>query len=302
MHLNWIKQGLIFSKHHAQLPVADVLVDRIRIYYSTRVNGLSSPMYIEVDIEDPKTIIFECTNPILSLGDPGYFDCAGIMPTAIVNYNNLKYLYYIGWTNRLDVPYHNTLGLAISSDDGKTWNKFSNGPVFGTSYMEPGFIGTVEILIEDGVWHMWYLSCRKWINYEDKMESIYEIRKATSTNGIDWLPEKNIVIPLEEGEGGISAVSIIKLDNRYEMFFSVRGETDFRTDTSASYRIKKAISYDMINWIRQDNIEINISNDYWENTMTCYPEIAITPNNIFLFYNGNGFGKTGIGFVKNNNK
>ena len=58
----------------------------------------------------------------------------------------IKYLYYIGWTNRLDVPYHNTIGLAISNNGGKTFKKFSTGPILGTSHREPGFVGTISVM------------------------------------------------------------------------------------------------------------------------------------------------------------
>ena len=59
------------------------------------------------------------------------------------------FLYYIGWSNRLDVPYHNNLGLAISNDGGRPFSKFSEGPVFSTSSEEPGYIGTISVM-EDG--------------------------------------------------------------------------------------------------------------------------------------------------------
>ena len=55
------------------------------------------------------------------------------MPTEIITVNNIKYLYYIGWSLRVDVPYHNNLGLAISHDNGNTWEKYSKGPVLSTS-------------------------------------------------------------------------------------------------------------------------------------------------------------------------
>jgi len=63
----WSKKGLIFNvngefdwnKTHAQVPVVDVLEDRLRIYYSTRNNeGKSNISYIEVDKENPKEILY----------------------------------------------------------------------------------------------------------------------------------------------------------------------------------------------------------------------------------------------------
>ena len=114
----WTKKGLIFSDHHAQLPVCDILSDRIRIYYSTRIDGKSAPMFIDVDRVEPSKIIRKSAEPILAWGKLGSFDRFGIMPTEIITWKGQKWMYYIGWSRRLDVPFHNTLGLAVSKDNG----------------------------------------------------------------------------------------------------------------------------------------------------------------------------------------
>lgn len=294
----WVKQGNIFNEHHAQVPVIDVYPDTYKIYYSTRNNdGKSTPMSISVVKNDP-TQYLHPTPLNLELGKPGSFDWSGIMPTDIITLEDgTKYLYYIGWSRRIDVPYHNNLGLAISKDNGITWKKYSTGPIFHTSYKEPGYIGTVDILIEEGIWKMWYLSCREWVEYNGVMEPIYDIKYATSLNGIDWEPLNHICIPLENNEGGISAARVIKENSIYYMWFSVRDKFDYRNNIEHSYRIKKATSKDGINWVREDNIELDISDNSWENEMVCYPEIIKDNNLYYMFYNGNKFGNTGIGYA-----
>ena len=294
----WIKQGNIFNKHHAQVPVVDVYNDIYKIYYSTRdEKGRSVPMTTSIF----KDNLTQHSHPIkldLELGKPGSFDWSGIMPTDIVTLEDgIKYLYYIGWSRRLDVPYHNNLGLAISTDDGITWEKFSDGPIFHTNHLEPGYIGTVDILIEDGLWKMWYLSCQDWVEYDGKMEPTYDIKYAVSNNGINWIATSKTCIPLENNEGGISSARIIKTDNKYHMWFSVRNKIDYRTNPNNSYRIKKATSLDGINWTREPQNEIDISNNKWEDNMVCYPDIILDNNQYYMFYNGNEFGKTGIGYA-----
>ncbi len=292
----WIKQGNIFSKHHAQVPVVDVYDSFFRIYYSTRIDGKSRPMFIDVDKDNPKNILTSPQKVVLNLGKPGSFDWAGIMPTDIITIDNVKYLYYIGWSLRQDVPYHNSLGLAISKDDGKTWKKYSKGPVFSTSYKEPGYIGTIDILKESTHLKGYYLSCQEWVK-DEVMEPLYDIKLATSKNGIDWEPTGKICIPLEKNEGGISAARIIKINNTYKMWFSVRDKTDYRKNSENSYRIKLATSSDGVSWIRHSGNELDISTEPWEDFMVCYPEIVQNSNKLHMFYNGNGFGKTGIGYA-----
>ncbi len=292
------KKGNIFSEHHSQLPVVENCGDFYNIFYSTRdVKGRSVPMCVKFkknlkSYSPPQKINLE-------FGSPGFFDWSGIMPTDIITLQNgVKYLYYIGWSRRHDVPYHNNLGLAISTDGGLNWKKFSDGPIFHTSYKEPGYIGTAGILIEENLWRMWYLSCREWITHNDRIEPIYDIKYAISSNGIDWEPTNKTCISLDSHEGGISSARVLKIgDNNYKMWFSVRDRTDYRNNPDKSYRIESAISDDGQNWTRT-GIEISRSeNESWDDMMTAYPYVIKERDKIIIIYNGNGFGKTGIGYA-----
>lgn len=296
----WVKQNNIFNEHHSQVPVVDEYDEFYRIYYSTRIDGKSNPMFIDVDKNNLSNIINKSSKPILTLGERGSFDWAGIMPTEIITVNDVKYLYYIGWSLRVDVPYHNNLGLAISYDNGNTWEKFSKGPVLSTTHLEPGYIGTVSILIEDGVWRMWYLSCLNWVESDLGMEPTYDIKYAESNDGINWTPLGITCIPLNDNEGGISSQRVLKLNGEYHMWYSIRNKLDYRKNTENSYRIKKSTSKDGINWVKSNLIELDIDlNSNWDNIMVCYPYIIEEKNKLIMFYNGNEFGKTGIGYSIN---
>ena len=298
----WVKKRNIFSEHHAQVPVVDIYPNGYKIYYSTRnESGRSIPMSVFFSKD-----FSQYNSPIkldLKLGAPGSFDWSGIMPTDIITLDNgTKYLYYIGWSRRLDVPYHNNLGLAISEDHGSTWRKFSNGPVFHTSHKEPGYVGTVEIMIEDGIWKMWYLSCREWTEYQGIMEPIYDIKFAYSKNGIEWEPIDKTCISLCDQEGGISAARVVKKENgEYKMWFSVRNKIDYRDNPEKSYRIESATSLDGLEW-KRTGIEIQRSEgEGWDSTMVAYPYIIEETDKKIMFYNGNGFGKSGIGYAVSKN-
>ena len=297
----WERKKNIFSEHFAQVPVVDdMLESRWRIYYSNRIDGMSRPMYIDVDPRNSFSQLSEPIGPIFDLGRPGTFDNSGIMPTEIIQVGDLKYLYYIGWTRRVDVPYHNNLGLAISSDGGDTYRKYSDGPVFSTSHAEPGYVGTISILIENDVFRGWYLSCRNWKMIDGRMEPYYDIKHATSVDGITWTPDGITCIELNEGEGGISQASVRKIGQGFEMWFSYRMETDFRENPENAYHIGHAYSDDGFSWIRMPwpVLSPTGSLEDWDGIMTAYPYVVQSDSERFMFYNGNGFGSSGIGYAR----
>ena len=298
--MGWIRKGNIFNECHAQVPVVDINHDRFwRIYYSKRENrGPSLPYYLDVEAGNPHKILGHSPGPILNPGNKGMFDWAGVMPTEIIQVGDVRYLYYIGWANRIDVPYHNNLGLAISHDQGQTWKKYSDGPVFATSAKEPGYVGTISIIKKDELYYGYYLSCRQWREHEGRMEPMYDIKIATSENLIDWLPLNQSAVLLENQEGGISKASVLQIGQEYFLWFAVRNAVDYRDNPANSYRIKCAKSDDLLHWQRTDELGLDIDlKSTWENNMVEYPHVIAYQNQIFMFYNGNGFGETGFGYA-----
>ncbi|MDB5284022.1 MAG: hypothetical protein JWO06_3097 [Bacteroidota bacterium] len=307
--MRWIKKGLIYTpnarydwnKTHAQVPVVDMLDDKVwRIYYSSRnALGQSNCSFIEVEAGNPTKIFYEHPESILPFGKLGTFDDCGIMPTSIVNVGTKKYLYYVGWTVRQTVPYHNSIGLAVSDDGGKTFAKMFEGPVVTTIHTEPYFNGTAYVICQDNLWKMWYLSCTKWKVINNKPEPFYNIKYAESTNGINWKRDGHVAIDyLNESEGGIVSASVIKENGKYRMWYGRRSAIDYRTDKNQSYRIGYAESMNGKDWSRKDALAgIDVSPEGWDSEMISYPCVINYNRSKIMFYNGNGFGRTGFGYA-----
>lgn len=308
--MSWIKKGLIFntlsnydwSKSHAQVPVVYKFSETTwRIYYATRTEKFQSVIsFIDVEAGKPENILYVNNEPILNLGKLGCFDDSGVMPTSIIQIGNKLYLYYIGWTTRQSVPYHNSVGLAISSDKGFTFQRLFEGPIITTSHLEPYFTGTCYVFKENNnLFKAWYLSCTKWEIINGKPEPFYNIKYATSNDGINWNRNGLVAINYSnENEGGIVSASVIKKDNEYFMWYGYRMSKDYRTDRNASYKIGLARSLDSINWKREDeNVGINLSVDGWDSEMMSYPNVIEFNNHLYMFYNGNGFGQSGFGYA-----
>lgn len=303
----WNKKGLVYNvdgsfdwnKTHAQVPVVDVLDDRLRIYYSSRNSlGKSNISFVEVEKDNPTNLIFENTTPILKFGNLGAFDDCGMMPSSILTVNNRKYLYYIGWTTRGSVPYQNAVGLAISEDSGQTFRKISEGPVIVINHIEPYFSGTSFVLLDGSLFKMWYLSCIKWELIEGKPEPFYNIKYAESIDGVNWKQTGKVAIELRDDEGGLVSAAVIKHNNIYKVWFGKRKKANYRDLVKNSYRIGYAESKDGIVWERKDEFAgIDLSKSGWDSEMISYPYVVRSNGKLYMFYNGNGFGKTGFGYA-----
>ncbi|MCK9637442.1 MAG: hypothetical protein M0R41_14290 [Methylobacter tundripaludum] len=308
--ISWHKRGIIYSlderlpwaRSHAQIPTVDVLDDkRLDVFFSSRDDANRSLIArMKVDAANPANILDIQAEPLLQLGLPGTFDDCGMMPSSIVNWQGLKYLYYIGWNVRNTVPYHNSVGLAVSDDGGCTYRRLFDGPVMDRSAEEPYFCATTCVRIENGVWRNWYLSCTGWEMIGGRMEPFYHLKYAESDDGIHWRREGRVAIDYADAaEGGIARASVCKDGALYRMWYSYRGHTDYRDTCANSYRIGYAESGDGLVWTRlDDQAGIELSNQGWDSFMLAYPEVVDVGGRRYMFYNGNGFGQTGFGYAE----
>jgi hypothetical protein len=307
--MRWIKKGLIFcsdgaynwNKSHAQVPVVDLLDEkRWRIYYSARDNYNKSHIsYIDVEAGNPQKILYIHDKPILQLGNTGSFDDCGLMPTSIVSVGTIKYLYYIGWNTGCTVPYHNAIGLAICDNKKGQFHKISEGPIIDRSIVDPVFTGTAFVLFEGNIWRIWYLSCTKWELINEKLEPFYHIKYAESLDGIKWKCEGKVAIDyLHDNEAGICSASVIKENGLYKMWYSFRFAEGYRLNRNTGYRIGYAESTSDFLWQRMDeSVEFYNNTNDWDSIMQAYPCVVVWGKTKYMFYNGNGFGKTGFGYA-----
>ena len=76
------------------------------------------------------------------------------------------------------------------------------------------------------------------------------------------------------------------------MWFSYRGKPGI------TYRIGYASSDDGIKWdLNIENAGIAISKTGWDSKMIEYPYVFLHKKQTYMLYNGNDFGKTGIGLA-----
>jgi hypothetical protein len=277
---------------HAALPFAENLSGRVfRIYFSGRDRfNRSQTGFFEVDLKEPARILRVNPEPVLALGELGTFDESGAMLSWMVTHGEEKYLYYIGWNLGVTVPFRNAIGLAISRDGGWTARKYSQGPILDRSTEDPFFLGSACVLKEGDIWRMWYLSAIRWKMVSSRPRHEYLIKYAHSWDGIHW--ERPGIICLDfqsEGEYALSRPCVLKDGDRYKMWYSYRGK---------SYRIGYAESADGLHWERKDEeAGIDVSETGWDSEMVEYPFVFDFQGRRYLLYNGNDYGRTGIGLA-----
>lgn len=304
--MNWVRKGRIFTPAvhpewagtHAQVPTPLLCEDRIRIYYADRYkDGRSYTTYVDLDRTDPSKILYCHKKSILPFGAPGTFDDDGVMPSYALRHDGQVYLYYSGWNRGLTVPYRNSVGIAVSDDEGSTFRRLYEGPVLERCPKEPYIAVTPTIVREGSLWRMWYISGVRWVEVEGKYEPVYVIKYASSQDGISWDRPNHLCIQPSHDTEAFSHPSVIKDGDRYRMWYCFRNSRDYR-DGAGAYRIGYAESADGLEWERLDDVYgLPISAEGWDSTMTCYPFVMSIDNRIVMFYNGNGFGKSGFGYA-----
>jgi len=295
----WIKKGLLFKitekkswmKSHAALPFAEKINNSLfRIYFSTRDSkNRASTGFIELDLDNPAKIRKIAKKPLLRPGSIGTFDENGVMASCIVNYRNKKFLYYTGWTSTKSTPFSWSIGLAFSFDKGKTFVKFSEGPIISRNVYDPYFVGSPTVILDDNIWKMWYVSSSGWKKYQDRWIAPYFLKYAESKDGIDWKLSEKIALNLNPDEKGLGRATVIKENGKYKMWYSV---------AKNNYLIGYAESKDGKKWIRKDNLSgLKASKSGWDSKSVEYPYVFKKNGQKFMLYNGNNYGFTGFGYA-----
>ena len=75
---------------------------------------------------------------------------------------------------------------------------------------------------------------------------------------------------------------------------------DYRKKDGQHYMLTYAESIDGINWERKpEKFNLTTSSEGWDSEMIEYSSVIKWNGLYYMFYNGNGFGKTGFGYAIN---
>jgi len=298
--VGWTKRGRIFEPlgqarwigTHAALPIVDATDDGYRVYFSSRDgHGRSQIGYGRLTLDDRDACLDAISpEPVLRPGPLGAFDDAGVTPACLVHHAGNTHLYYTGWSRGASVPFYLQIGVAVS-EQGKQYHRLSPALLIDRSAVDPYLTASPWILVEGQLWRMWYVSGTGWENIEGEKRPNYHIRYAESRDGLIWTRTGVVCIDYAPGEYAFGRPCVI-FDRdlaRYRMWYSVRGD---------AYRLGYAESSDGIAWQRRDHdAGLPLSPDGWDSEMVTYPVVFRHRGTLYMLYNGNGYGQTGIGMA-----
>lgn len=313
--MTWHKLGRIFDPtahtlplacvQFAQSPQALVFEDFVRIYFSTRSPDkgkyLSQVAYVDM-AKNLRDVIRVSDASVIPLGGLGCFDEHGIFPVNILRHGDLVYAYTSGWSRRVSVSVETGIGLAISRDQGRSFERYGDGPVLSASLHEPCLVVDGFVKIIGPVFHMWYIFGTGWKQYtpDSPPDRTYKIGHATSTDGIQWVKEeaRQIIADRLGPDESQALPCVIDIDGKFHMFFCYRQSFDFRVNAGRGYRIGHAWSDDLRHWQRDDaQALLDVTPGAWDGDMVCYPHVFKCDGQIYMLYNGNEFGRYGFGLA-----
>lgn len=297
--MGWEKRGLLlpapppvaWAASHAALPVPRVARgDEAEVYFSSRdEQGRSHIGRARLPPDLDGEPVFDA-QPVLAPGALGAFDDSGVTTGCLVEHAGAFHLYYSGWTRGETVPFYFFVGCARSTDGGTTFERVSWAPVLERNEVDPYLTASPWILVENGLWRMWYVSGTGWEKRDGAPRHRYHIKYAESDDGIAWRREGRVCIDYSRAdEYAIARPTVVRDSDCYRMWYCTRGST---------YRLGYAESPDGLTWERRDEaagVEPSLSG--WDSEMVCYPALHEARGRRYLLYNGNGYGSTGIGYA-----
>jgi len=299
--VKWEKLGLIFDPvvlegkglSAALMPILEWVDSEkrvIRVYFAPRdSNNRSELHFFEMDINKPGEILRVSEQALFRRGTLGAFDDSGITLGNILNHESRKLLYYTGWNLTVTVPMNNSIGIAEMDENGE-FVRYGDGPILTRNLKEPYSCASPFVMYDQGKYRMWYASMDRWESGVEP-KHFYNIKYAESDNGIDWLRKGWVAIDYKDSaDYAFGRPFILKESNIYKMWYAYRG---------GYYKIGYAESQDGMSWQRKDDESgIDVSEEGWDSEMIEYPAIIDSHSERYMFYNGNGYGKSGIGLAR----
>ena len=300
--MRWEKLGIVWrpngerpwARTHASIPTPVRLRDGVMRIYVTCLDALGRghPTYVDLSTEDPTRVLAVGPAALLQPGEPGAFDDNGLMVTSVLRLADGRiFMYYAGFELCTHIRYRIFTGLAISEDDGESFVRAARTPVLDRTDDELFFRCGSFVMLDEGVFRLWYVAGSAWTEVAGKAVPVYELRYQESFDGIRWAQQGTVSMSITDSdEHGFGRPWIVKRGPRdYQMFYSIRRRS------VAAYRLGYAESTDGVSWTRRDKeLGLDVSPGSFDSDAIMYSAVFSVQDQTYCLYNGNNFGEHGF--------
>lgn len=281
----------------------------------------------EADPSNPFAWRLLSTTPMLGPDPSGKIRDRGVGFPYVLARDDGPWLMYYGtwgsWAPRDEIS--NRTGLAISEDEGITWKVIKETvlPLGKPGSYDAGLTGSVSVLREaPDRYLMWYTAGEQYVRFGERNRGIVHVGAAHSSDGINWIKSEQPALrarmaSVNPYEAVLGKPNAIKVDGVYHLWFSAysmganvkpsdgklyepgkdanRADWQKITSSELGYHIEYARSSDGVNWRREfDKSIMTLTPDGIDSKNQSYPMVVDMGEQLWMFYVGNEFGRTGI--------
>jgi hypothetical protein len=300
MTRNWRKLGLVFNardlvpewaQDSALTPTPLLHADgHIRVYAGFRDRaGISRIGYVDVAAEDPRRVLRVSRRPALDIGRDGCFDDNGVILGDVVRVGSQLFLFYVGFQLVAKAKFLALSGLAVSEDEGETFQRVSEAPFLGRAQGQTTIAAIHTAWHDDAGWRFWYAAGDGWEHIAGKPYPRYEIRHLQRDSLLPSVEQGELCIAPTPPEYRIGRPRVYSVASGYLMHFT-------KGTVGGDYTPGRALSDDGIHWQRDpSSFDICLSPKGWDSRHLCYPVMIDAGGKRYMFYSGNDMGIDGFG-------
>jgi len=273
---------------HAANPVVLKIEDCLfRIFFNSRDENQRSSVYsIDFDLDSRRSIPNTLKVQFLLKSSDSYFK-DGVSLGSHFELSGVTWIGFMGWTNPVMKHWYGKIGK-FRLNSNFDFESIEAKPWFDLDSFDSTSLSYPAVYFSEKIMHVWYGSTRTWDAGNGEM--IHILKEKVSRDYLQF-ESSNRIVEWKLGESqAFSRPSILEIHDYFLMAYSFRGST-------TKYRIGFGLIEKDSTIIKQA-YTFSTSASSWESEMVEYPYLVPHRDSIFMFYNGNGYGKSGIGLAQ----
>jgi hypothetical protein len=266
----------------------------IRVYGAVRdEKGRGRIIFIDLQADNPVRVLRVSPAPVLDLGAPGMFDDNGVILGDVIATPSEWRMYYVGFQLVHGVKFLAYSGLAVSRDQGETFERARQTPILDRSPDSTFFRAIHSVDFDGRSWRMWLGAGSAFVDIEGVPYPSYHMAWVDSPDGLTFSsPDVRVHIDLGSDVYRVGRPRFCRYQDQSYLFYTY-GTLD------KGYHSGVAVTTDEPNTFKPLSVTgLAPSGSGWDGNSVCYPAPFAWKNKWYVFYNGNEYGKTGFGVAE----